>query len=159
MQSSSPRAVSNNVPPTNNSFPTIGTFTLESTSPQQNQIFSQPDFFNNSSQSNNSMNGGGGHHGVNGINNSSSSTYNSNNNSNSGDPNGATRETGIIEKLLVRILFLIFYCRRRLIFLCVVSLNPCDDFLSSTRMVLFNAVNVKLDCFFIFHNSVETLNI
>lgn len=105
MQTTPPRSVVTNNATANNSFPTIGTFSLESTSPQPNQIFSQPDFFTNSNQSN-SMNGG-----INGGSNHSSSsstifnqTNNNSNNSGGGggtDPNGATRETGIIEKLLV----------------------------------------------------------
>lgn len=105
MQSNqSPRNNVNNQ--SNNSFPPIGTFTIESTSPQSNQIFSQPDFFNNSSQSNNSMlngsNGGNNSSGINGSNSTGSYSNSNNNSSNSGgDPNQATRETGIIEKLLV----------------------------------------------------------
>lgn len=79
----------------NQSFPTIGTFTLESTSPQSNQIFSQPDFYNNSTS--NGINGGN-----NAPNSSAPYGNNTNNNSSSSnDPNQATRETGIIEKLLV----------------------------------------------------------
>lgn len=111
MQSSSTsivgRPVVNNSA-SNQSFPPIGTFSLDSTGPpQSNQLFSQPDFFNSSSTSN----GGTNATTVNGIGPNSSMPYGNNNNSNNnaGDPNQATRETGIIEKLLVCIsIFFIF---------------------------------------------------
>lgn len=106
MQTTSPRSVANtNNASANNSFPPIGTFSLESTSPQPNHVFSQSDFFTTNSNQSNSMNGG-----INGGSNHSSGSstifnQTNNNSSNSGvggtDPNGATRETGIIEKLLV----------------------------------------------------------
>lgn len=102
MQSSSSivgRPVVNNSA-TNQSFPPIGTFSLDSTtSSQSNQIFPQTDFFN--STSNGSGGGGGGNSGINGVGPNSSLPYGNNSNNNTGDPNQATRETGIIEKLLV----------------------------------------------------------
>lgn len=158
MQSNqSPRNNVNNQ--SNNSFPPIGTFTLESTSPQSNQIFSQQDFFNNSSQSNSSIingsNGGNNSTGINGSNSTTGSTYNnSNNNSSGGDPNQATRETGIIEKLLVCLIhFFSFKNSNEFNFFFFFK------FLSSTLMDSYNAANVKHVCFFIFPNSVETLSI
>lgn len=95
MQTPSPRL--NNI--SNNAFPPIGTFTLESTTPQSNQMFPPPsDFYNSSNHSNSShMNGTVGNSG---NSSNASSIFNSTNN-NGGDPNQATRETGIIEKLLV----------------------------------------------------------
>ncbi len=111
MQTSSPRL--NNI--SNNAFPPIGTFTLESTTPQSNQMFPPPsDFFNASNHSNSShMNGTVGNSGN--SSNSSSSIFNSTNNNGSGgggggDQNQATRETGIIEKLLVCSLYLKILC-------------------------------------------------
>lgn len=78
----------------NQSFPPIGTFSLDTAAPpQSNQIFSQPDFFNSTSNGSSTLNGIGP--------NSSSLPYGNNGNNNAGDPNQATRETGIIEKLLV----------------------------------------------------------
>lgn len=82
----------------NNAFPPIGTFTLESTNPQPNPMFAPPaDYFNASNHSNNThMNGTGG----NSSNPSNASSIFNSTNNNGGDPNQATRETGIIEKLL-----------------------------------------------------------
>lgn len=79
-----------------NSFP-IGTFSIEQTTPmsQSNQVFPTPDYFNAQT---NGMNGG-------------SANFNStsaNNNNNGTDPTQATRETGIIEKLLVMLIDLLF---------------------------------------------------
>lgn len=78
-----------------NSFP-IGTFSIEQTTSQAQSNFSQPDFFSGT-QGNGMSNGINGSIGTFNAN----STGSSNNNNNSTDPSQASRETGIIEKLLV----------------------------------------------------------
>lgn len=72
-----------------NSFP-IGTFSIEQAAPisQSNQAFPTPDYFTTPT---NGINGGS-------VNFNST---NANNNNNGTEPTQATRETGIIEKLLV----------------------------------------------------------
>ena len=112
-----------NMPPTNHAvnnsastFP-IGTFSIEQTAsqpPQPNQIFPQPDFFNPNQPSvlTNGLNGMNG--GLNGGTTQqpfTSTTSTAANNNNTVDPNQATRETGIIEKLLVCIFELVLAMR------------------------------------------------
>lgn len=107
MQNQSNHSVNNS----SNSFP-IGTFSIEQTTSQQAQsTFPTPDFFNPSQtngMSNGGMNGssgnGGGGGGQNFSTNTTNSSSNANNNNNGTDPSQATRETGIIEKLLVRLI-------------------------------------------------------
>lgn len=165
MQAPSPRL--NNI--SNNAFPPIGTFTLESTNTQPNSMFApQADYFNASSHSNHTnsshMNGTGGNS-SNPSNSSSifNSNSNSNSNNNGGDPNQATRETGIIEKLLV-----CFHCfkimlKHGLVFILNLfsfSLeNVFFQHLSSTLTDSFNAVKGRLAYSFTSRNSAETLNI
>lgn len=88
-----------------NSFP-IGTFSIEQTtnssqqSQQQSSNFNQSDFFGSS---NGMSNGGGTMNGTIGTFNANTNSTGShaNNNNGNADPGQATRETGIIEKLLV----------------------------------------------------------
>lgn len=150
MQTPSPRL--NNI--SNNAFPPIGTFTLESTTPQSNQMFPPPsDFFNTSTHSNSShLNGTVGNSG----NSSSASSIFSSTNNNGGDPNQATRETGIIEKLLVCAIYYVHQMHNRTYFLVLFSKF---QYLSSTPTDSYNAVKDRLVCFFISRNSVETLSI
>lgn len=103
MQNQSNHTVNNSA----NSFP-IGTFSIEQTTSQQPQsAFPTPDFFNPSQtngMSNGGINGsgGGGNGGQNFNTSNANNSSNANNNNNGTDPSQATRETGIIEKLLVR---------------------------------------------------------
>ncbi|XP_031630899.1 cold shock domain-containing protein E1 isoform X2 [Contarinia nasturtii] len=91
-----------------NNFP-IGTFSIEqATQPAANQTFPQTDYFNPATASqlmSNGINGTTSSHSFSGTgnhnnNNSNTTATNNNNNNGSGDGNQATRETGIIEKLL-----------------------------------------------------------
>lgn len=95
-------------------------------------------------------NGGGG--GNNGGNSSNGTTSYNNGNNNSSDNQG-TRETGIIEKLLVR-----FYQKKNQINY-IFHHFLINYYLYSIHMDLFNAVKDKLVSFFIFHNLVAILSI
>lgn len=83
--------VSRNIPPAN-AFPPIGTFSIDSTTtaPPTNSIFNQTDYFTTPSTNQPLVNGSNG-----------TNTFNNNTNANTSEINQATRETGIIEKLLV----------------------------------------------------------
>ncbi|XP_055310650.1 cold shock domain-containing protein E1 isoform X3 [Sitodiplosis mosellana] len=102
-----------------NNFP-IGTFSIEqATQPAANQTFPQTDYFNPATASqlmSNGINGTTATHSfpsTNAHNNNNSNSTTTNNNNGSGDGNQATRETGIIEKLLQHSYGFIQCCERQ----------------------------------------------